>query len=179
MITQQEKEMVFKLWSSLGVSLKNLKLIGVRFKNFEEYFKAICEFYNIDGGVVGLEQHIINEANEILKENNSPCEGINIRFVRLDLLEGVTSSERMESYYNNAFRKYTAEFGYTDPGKWKCPDDLEGREYYSYGECFDGECLEDTAFNVTKHIREKYGLFTNIEMIPESRLRGNIKIGKW
>ena len=179
MITQQEKEMVFKLWSSLGVSLKNLKLIGVRFKNFEEYFKTICEFYNIEGGVVGLEQHIINESNEILKEYGSPCEGINIRLVRLDLLKGVTSSERMDSAISNISNKYTAQFGYTDPGKWKCSDAITDTIYNSYEDCFNGECLEGPSFDVTRHILKKYGISTNIDMVPESMLRGNIKISKW
>jgi len=40
-------------------------------------------------------------------------------------------------------------------------------------------CLYETISNITSHIRKKYGIGLNVEVTPESRMRGNIKIDTW
>jgi len=185
MISQDAHSSLFKLWDIMGPGIKNVKYLAQKFSTWEEYYTLLAKYFEIQGGVNGLKQHIINESNEMLSSENSKCDGVVIRMYNIDLEKEMTSTARMfdaQSYGIGTNR--ISYFAYTEPKDWKCPEPIdefspEPSQYYSDAECFDGECLEEAVFNVTKHIRKKYGIGLNVEMTPEERMRGNIRIDKW
>ena len=94
--------------------------------------------------------------------------------------ERMTSVSAMHNYQTKGYgTNPSSYFAYTEPEDWECPDELMDNTYYSNYECFDGECLMDPISDITSHIRKKYGIGLNVEVTPESRMRGNIKIDTW
>lgn len=180
MISQDAHSSLFKLWDIMGPGIKNVKYLAQKFSTWEEYYTLLAKYFEIQGGVIGLKQHIINEANEILSSKNSKCDGVVIRMYNIDLEREMTSTARMfdaQSYGIGTNR--TSYFAYTEPEDWECPDGLMDNPYISKYECFEDKCLYKTISDITSHIRKKYGIGLNVEMTPEERMRGNIRIDKW
>ena len=180
MISQQGQQALFSAWDLMGPSVGVSKYFSESFSTWEEYYKLLAKYYKIKGGVDGLKSHIIDEANQMLSSNNSPCEGVTIRMYDIGLEERMTSVSAMLDYQTKGHgsNRYSY-FAYTEPEDWECPDELMDNTYTSTYECFDDKCLYETISNITSYIRKKYGIGLNVEVTPESRMRGNIKIDTW
>ena len=181
MISQQGQQALFRAWDLMGPSVGVSKYFSESFSTWEEYYKLLSKYYKIEGGINGLKSHIIDEANQMLSVNNSPCEGVTIRMYDIGLEDRMTSMSAMHTYQTKGYgSNRSSYFAYTEPEDWKCPDNkIMFTPYTPNYECFDGECLEDAVLNVIKHIRKKYGIGLNVEMTPEERMRGNIRIQKY
>ena len=180
-----EDRAIFKLFDSLGPNPKHLKYVSASFDTWEEYYKTLSRYMGLGGSVQALKQHIIDEANQMLSSENSPCEGVVIRMYDIGIEKDMTNRQSMYNYLTHGFgSKISAYFAFTEPEDWECPEPIaifpdDPGEYYSDGECFDDKCLMDTMSDITRHISNKYGINTNIEGTPESRMRGNIRIQKY
>ena len=91
MITEKQKEMLFKLWSNLGVSLQSPKYLDISFPNPQEFKYLVALFYglkrdNPTNTLIALEQDIKQKSNEFLSlPENSPCGG-KLRMVKNNAL---------------------------------------------------------------------------------------------
>jgi len=180
MISQQGQQALFKLWDSMGVDIRLVKYISERFSNWEEFYKLLAKYYNIEGGVMGLKQHIIDDVNQMLSSENSPCDGVTIRMFDIGIEKDMTNRQTMDNYLTHGYMlKPVSYFAYSEPEDWKCSDEIIDTIYNSYEECFDGECLMDTMSNMSAYVRKKYGINLNIQGTPESHMMGNIRIQKY
>jgi len=165
MISQQGQQALFSAWDLMGPSVGASKYFSERFSTWEEYYKLLSKYYKIKGGVDGLKSHIIDEANQMLSSNNSPCEGVTIRMYNIGIEERMTSVSAMHNYQTKGYgTNPSSYFAYTEPEDW------DGSTY---------ECLYETISDITSYIRKKYGIGLNVEVTPESRMRGNIRIQKY
>lgn len=185
MISQQGQQALFKLWDSMGVDIKLVKYISERFSNWEEFYKLLAKYYNIEGGVMGLKQHIIDDVNQLLSSENSPCDGVKIRLFDIGIEKDMTNRQTMDNYLTHGYMlKPVSYFAYSEPEDWECPEPIaeypsDSGRFFSEGECFDEYCLMDTMSNMSSYVRKKYGLNLNIQGTPESQMMGNIRIQKY
>lgn len=197
---------IFKLWDSLGVSWKHTTYLSDQFATLMDYYLMVAEYYGIDGGVRGLMDHIINEGNQILSNpDNQECSGATIRMYKIDLEPEMTSREKMDGFYRGYGTKPSMFFAYDlyDPASFECPDipgysretmyrDFQDRypdfdlknmtkqDEENFKEmCFEESCLRDMIDKVSSHVREKYGIFCNINVSHERDMLGNIRKSKW
>jgi hypothetical protein len=173
-MTPQEKQMIFKLWSQMGVGFFVLKYIAFRFRTLEDYYKAVAEFYGLEGGVQGLKQDMLKTANEFLSVKEMlPCPNGTIRLFDLDLEKGITSL----AYALDIKKQYsscTGKFAYTEDPDFKCPYEDD------YNDCYDIECLSSPTQEVSDIFKKKYGIrISGFEFFDEKYVIGNIGIRQY
>jgi hypothetical protein len=173
-MTPQEKQMIFKLWSQMGVGFFVLKYIAFRFRTLEDYYKAVAEFYGLEGGVQGLKQDMLKTANDFLSVKEMlPCPGGTIRLFDIDLEGRMTSM----GYTLDIKKEYTscmAKFAYTEDPDFKCPYEDE------HNDCYDLECLSSPTQEVNSIFKKKYGIrISGFEFFDEKNVVGKIGIRKY
>ena len=72
MITPKQKEMLFKLWNHLGVSMQSPKYLDISFPNPQEFKYLVAQFYglkrdNPTDTLIALEQDIKQKSNVLVK----------------------------------------------------------------------------------------------------------------
>jgi hypothetical protein len=173
-MTPQEKQMIFKLWSQMGVGFSGLKYISFRFKTLKDYYEAVAEFYGLEGGVQGLKQDMLKTANEFLSVKEMlPCPGGTIRLFDVDLENRMTSM----AYALDMKKQYTscmAKFAYTEDPDFKCPYEDE------FDDCYDIECISSPTQEVSNIFKKKYGIRINgFEFFDEKYVVGSIGIRQY
>lgn len=169
--SEEKKQMIFKLWDTLGVTWENTKYVSERFHTFEDYYKTLAEYYGVNGAS-GLKELMINDSNEILSLSNV-CSGGTIRMYNIGLEERMTSVSKMYGMYDKGIGGSPfSYFAYSEDPNFECNDD-EAKEY---GDCYDVYCLMPPIKKVNEMLKKKYGIYTNTEVNDEKYMRGNIKI---
>ena len=181
MLGRVDKKALFKVWNTFGPTIESTKWLGSKFHTHEDYYNYLCEFYGIDGGVMGLKKQIINEANEYLSNpDNLDCPGGTIRMFDIDLEKEMTSSNHMTWRYDGMYSKPFAHFAYEKDPNHQC-ENLDDFNLEDDPEemCYDDECVRGDLFKVMGIIKKKYGISVNYSTVPESDMRGNIRIKKY
>ena len=199
------KESIFKIWDSMGPSWKHTKYVGESFRTMDDYYTALTEYYGIEGGRVGLKNHIIDEVNQLLKTPEyKECDELEIRLYDIDLDKQVTSPMYMDGKYKGFGSKPFASYAFNSDYKgYECPDDVLHNDDWSPRDevmhrnsiynpedmtpemeeeinevCFEEHCVYKTVQRASRFIDKKYGIGTNISTGYEEHMRGNIKIEK-
>ena len=198
------KDVIFKLWDTMGPSWKHTKYVGETFRTMDDYYTALTEYYGIEGGRVGLKNHIIDEVNQLLKTPEyKECDELEIRLYDIDLELNATSPTYMDGVYKGFGSKPYARFAFNPDYKgYECPDDAYDGDWSPRDEvmhryqienpeditpdieeeirvwCFEDRCVYRTAERASRYVGKKYGINTNISTGYEEHMRGNIKIEK-
>ena len=182
-MTPVQKRALFKVWDNFSPSYDTSKWIGVNFKTLEEYYNTLCEYYDIEGGVVGLKQSIIDDVNQYLSDKeNHICSGGTIRMYNIDLEKDMSSTYGMQSRYLGMYSKPFAYFAYTEGPGYECSE--EDLDYFKYEEnpeeiCYSENCITPVIRIASDIIRKKYGIMTNSDYADEKYVKGVIKIQKY
>ena len=185
MITPKQKEMLFKLWNHLGVSMQSPKYLDISFPNPQEFKYLVAQFYglkrdNPTDTLIALEQDIKQKSNEFLSlPENSPCGG-KLRMASNNALAttgygGVTQ--------RNQFAALGGTFAFEIPEDFVCEDiedysDMD--EMYRVEQCFTDDCIRGSINKLKEYLKKRYGLIlNNIQISSEDNFIGDIPIQKY
>ena len=182
MITEKQKEMLFKLWSNLGVSLQSPKYLDISFPNPQEFKYLVALFYglkrdNPTNTLIALEQDIKQKSNEFLSlPENSPCGG-KLRMVKNNAL---TTTSYGGVTQKNQFVSLQGTFAFEIPEDFVC-EDLEDYsdidEIYQVEQCFTDDCVRDSINKLKVFLKDRYALILNdIRVYSEDNFIGDIQI---
>jgi len=172
MISDGEKKAVFKLWDRLGISLENLKYLGLGLKNPKEYFLLMQEYLGLPVYGIGsnraeldaLREYIIKDVNEYIKTLDSSdvdsCGNSQVILMHLFL-------ERAFSFENFAGNHFKVNCDFFCFGEdFVCPDENFGDDTF----CQFEYCFFPIIGQAVKYVLKKYGIPLNVEWF---KFKGN------
>lgn len=143
------------------------------------------------------------------KPENQVCSVGKVRMYDISIEKEMSSTQYMNGRYNGYGNKPTFYFAYdfSDPDNFECPEDatettwnpeMEVLGWYNLNVgdeipdnikdeverkikevCFEDYCVRGMTYLATKLVRNKYGIFGNVEVTEEKNMLGNIKKSKW
>lgn len=165
MISDGEKKAVFKLWDKLGISVENLKYLGLGLKSPKEYFFLMQEYLGLPVYGVGsnraeldaLREYIIKDVNEYIKSLDSSdvdsCGNSQVILKHL-FLERAFS---FMGFAGNHFKVNSDFFCFGDD--FVCPDENFGDELF----CQFEYCFSPIIGQAVRYVLKKYGIPLNVE----------------